>query len=123
MTKIKLTKVIDQARKSFDEDEDASPAFKKSFSDLLDVVSFLSNRLGMNSGNSSKPPSQDPNRKRSGKTAKGRKRKPGGQKGHKGNCLKPVEKPTESEDSTSSNRPTFAVLKGLLSSCPRHIIS
>jgi transposase len=98
MTKIKLTKVIDQARKSFDEDEDASPAFKKSFSDLLDVVSFLSNRLGMNSGNSSKPPSQDPNRKRSGKTAKGRKRKPGGQKGHKGNCLKPVEKPTESED-------------------------
>lgn len=97
MTKIKLTKVIDQARKSFEE-EDASPAFKKSFSDLLEVVSFLTNRLGLNSGNSSKPPSQDPNRKRPTRTVRGRKRKPGGQKGHKGNYLKQVETPTESED-------------------------
>ena len=97
MTKIKLHKVIDKARKSLEE-EDASPAFKEAISDLFEVVSFLTNRLGLNSSNSSKPPSQDPNRERPIKTAKGRKRKPGGQKGHKGNCLKPVEKPTESED-------------------------
>jgi len=97
MTKIKLTKIIDTARKSLEE-EDASPAFKKAVSDLFEVVTFLTNRLGLNSANSSKPPSQDPNRKRPAKTARGRKRKPGGQKGHKGSYLKPVEKPTESED-------------------------
>jgi transposase len=98
MTKIKLTKIIGKARESLNEEEDASPAFKKSMTDLLEVVTFLTNRLGLNSVNSSKPPSQDPNRKRSVKTAKGRKRKPGGQKGHKGHYLKPVENPNESEE-------------------------
>jgi hypothetical protein len=39
-------------------------------------------------------PSQDPYRSRGRKTkAKGEKRKPGGQPGHQGNYLKPVEKP------------------------------
>jgi len=97
MTKIKLNRVIEKARKSLNE-EDASPAFKEAVSDLFEVVSFLTHRLGLNSTNSSKPPSQDPNRKHTVRTAKGRKRKPGGQKGHKGSYLKPVEKPTESED-------------------------
>jgi len=97
MTKLKLNHVIDKARQSLEEEE-ASPIFKKSMSDLFDVVTFLTNRLGLNSGNSSKPPSQDPNRKRPVKTARGRKRKPGGQKGHKGNFLKPVKKPTEIEE-------------------------
>ena len=97
MTKIKLHKVIDRARKSLEE-EDASPAFKEAVSDLFEVVAFLTLRLGLNSSNSSKPPSQDPNREKPVKTAKGRKRKPGGQKGHKGSYLRPAEKPTESEE-------------------------
>ena len=97
MTKIKLIKVIHQARQSLEE-EDVSPALKKSISDLFEVVTFLTNRLGLNSTNSSKPPSQDPNRERPVKTARGRKRKPGGQKGHQGSFLKPVEKPTEIEE-------------------------
>ena len=97
MTKIKLNRIIEKARKSLDE-EDASPAFKEAVSDLFEVVSFLTRRLGLNSQNSSKPPAQDPNRIPPVRTAKGRKRKPGGQKGHKGSYLKPVEKPTESED-------------------------
>lgn len=97
MTKIKLNRAIEKARKSLNE-EDASPAFKEAVSELFEVVSFLTHRLGLNSTNSSKPPSQDPNRKHTVRTAKGRKRKPGGQKGHKGSHLKPVEKPTESED-------------------------
>ena len=46
MTKIKLTKVIDNARKSL-EDEETIPALKKSMSDLLEVVTFLTNRLGL----------------------------------------------------------------------------
>lgn len=97
MTKIKLTEIIEKARTSLKE-EDASPLFKESVSDLLDVIAFLTNRLGLNSSNSSKPPAQDPNRMRPVRRAQGSKRKPGGQKGHKGNYLKPVEKPTESED-------------------------
>ena len=98
MTKIKLNRVIEKARKSLEE-EDASPAFKEAVSDLFEVVTFLSRRLGMNSQNSNRPPAQDPNREKSPvRTAKGKRRKPGGQKGHKGSCLKPVEKPTESEE-------------------------
>lgn len=98
MTKIRVSKVIDKARKCLDEEEDVSPSFKAAFSDLFEVVSFLTNRLGLNSSNSSKPPSQDPNRPRRITKARGQKRKPGGQKGHKGSCLKQVDSPTESED-------------------------
>ena len=62
------------------------------------MVVLLSTQLATNSANSSKPPSQDPNRERKVKNTKGQKRKPGGQNGHKGSYLKPVENPTESEE-------------------------
>ena len=65
--------------------------------ELVEVVVLLSNRLGVNSSNSSKPPSQDPNRNRVTKS-KGRKRKPGGQKGHAGSCLHQVPNPTSVEE-------------------------
>lgn len=96
-TKIKVNAAIDSARKCLDEDGVSAP-LKTAVNTLIDVVTLLSNHLGINSSNSSKPPSQDPNRVRPVKTGKARKRKPGGQKGHKGSCLKPVDKPTESED-------------------------
>ena len=48
MTKIKLNRIIEKARKSLDE-EDASPAFKEAVSDLFVFVSFLTRRLGLNS--------------------------------------------------------------------------
>ena len=50
-------------------------------------------KKGLNSKNSSIPPSQDPNRKKESK-AKG-KRKIGGQKEHNGTTLKAVEEPDE----------------------------
>ncbi len=50
-------------------------------------------KRGLNSKNSSIPPSQDPNREKKSK-AKG-KRKVGGQKGHKGTTLQAVEEPDE----------------------------
>ena len=98
MTKIKVTTVIDRARKSLNDEKKASADFKEAFSDLLDVVSFLTQKAGLNSSNSSKPPSQDPNRNRRATLVKGKKRKQGGQKGHKGSFLKQVEVPTTSED-------------------------
>jgi transposase len=96
-TRIKVEATVERVRKCLDEDNDVSASLKDAVSGLIDIVVVLSNHLGVNSNNSSTPPSQDPNRARGARTAKGRKRKPGGQKGHKGNHLKQVERPTESE--------------------------
>lgn len=53
----------------------------------------MADRLGTNSRNSSKPPSQDPNRQRCLQTT--RERKPDGQLGHEGTTLAPVDDPDE----------------------------
>jgi transposase len=73
--------------------EKVSPAMKSSIKVILLLVKILVNRLGLNSKNSSKPPSTDPNREKKSKKATGRK--PGGQKGRKGVTLHPVEDPDE----------------------------
>jgi len=74
-------------------ERDLSPAFRSALEMLLLLVSLLLNRVTLNSKNSSKPPSSDPNRK---KTRRGKgKRKPGGQAGHHGSTLQPVEDPDE----------------------------
>lgn len=97
-TKVKVTELVEKGRKCLKEDTSAGSALKEVFSDVLDVMVVLSNQLGVNSSNSSKPPSQDPNRARKVRKAKGRKRKAGGQRGHKGNYLKQVENPTAVEE-------------------------
>jgi transposase len=68
-----------------------SPALKASLEVLLLLVSILVNRLGLNSTNSSKPPSADRFRKKEPKSPTGRK--PGGQHGHVGTTLKQVPDP------------------------------
>jgi transposase len=60
---------------------------------LLAVIKMLLFRYGATSSNSSKPPSQDPNRQKKSKS-KG-KVKPGGQPGHKGATLGQVSVPDE----------------------------
>lgn len=72
---------------------DISPALKASIDVLLLLITILVNRLGLNSRNSSKPPSTDPNRTR--KPRGNGNRKPGGQPGHNGNTLRPVDNPDE----------------------------
>jgi transposase len=79
-------------------DPSLSPGVKTALTTLVDVVNLLSNQLGLNSSNSSKPPSMDPNRARKTRTTKGKRRKPGGQKGHSGSRLEPVENPTVVEE-------------------------
>ncbi len=74
---------------------------------LRERVIQLEEQQAKNSRNSSKPPSSDglkkPNatssekRKRERKQKKGGQRKPGAQKGHKGNALNPVEEPKHIE--------------------------
>ena len=72
-------------------EKDLSPALRASLEVLLLLVSLLANRLGLNSKNSSKPPSTDPSRKKELKEPGARK--PGGQHGHIGTTLKQVADP------------------------------
>jgi len=97
-TKVKVTELVDKGRTCLKNEQNVSSGFKEIFSELLDVVVLLSARLGINSDNSSKPPSQDPNRNKKIRKANGRKRKPGAQKGHKGSYLKQVKDPTHVEE-------------------------
>jgi transposase len=61
------------------------------FEILILVITLLANRLNLNSTNSSKPPSSDPNREKKPKPKTGKNK--GGQKGHVGTTLKKVDDP------------------------------
>ena len=68
-----------------------SPALRAALNVLLVLVAALLQRVNLNSRNSSKPPSTDPNRP---KTAKPKgPRNPSGQNGHVGTTLQAVEEP------------------------------
>jgi transposase len=73
------------------EDKNLSPATKSLFEILVLIITLLANRLNLNSKNSSKPPSSDPNLKKSG--IKKSDKKPGGQNGHVGRTLTKIENP------------------------------
>lgn len=73
------------------DDPSVSPALKASFELLLVVIKLLMAHFGLNSKNSSKPPSSDPNREK--KKKEPGKKKPGGQKGHEGKTLEKVADP------------------------------
>ena len=95
--KIKIANTISAAKIFIEQDHSVSTAAKEIFLGLIDAVTLLTNELGLNSSNSSKPPSTDLFPSKKPKTASGNKRKPGAQKGHKGTHLKPVEKPDSVE--------------------------
>ena len=90
-----IDSVVEQAKKILLK-EKISPAFKVIFELLIALLATLINRLNLNSRNSSKPPSSDPNRTRGSKRKKSKK-KPGGQNGHKGSNLSPVDNPDKIE--------------------------
>jgi transposase len=90
--------MIETANAALRSDDSISDSTKVLISSLVEMVSVMANRLGLNSSNSSKPPSSDPNRTRKKSITKGKKRKPGGQKGHKGSRLEPVANPTAIEE-------------------------
>jgi transposase len=82
---IDIDKALEETRCLLEEDKGVSPALKSSIGILLLLVKILVDRLGINSRNSSKPPSSDPNREK--KKKKPGNKKPGGQKGQKGSML------------------------------------
>lgn len=73
------------------EDKQLSPALRSLITVLVMVVKLLTNRIGLNSRNSSKPPSTDPKREK--QTRKKTNKKSGGQPGHAGTTLKQIEDP------------------------------
>lgn len=89
---IDVDSAINSVKELLKQESDLSPAFKSALEVLLILVTLLLNRVTLNSRNSSKPPSTDPNRKKSSKKGKS-DRKPGGQKGHNGTTLEPVDDP------------------------------
>jgi transposase len=88
---IDIEATIEKARQLVDEDKQLSTASKSIIEILILVITLLTNRLNLNSTNSSKPPASDPNRNKKPKKNTGNK--PGGQKGHVGTTLKKVDNP------------------------------
>jgi len=90
--KINITETVDSARKLLETDKQISPALRAMFEMLLMIITLLAGKLGLNSKNSSKPPSTDLNRKKK-KTGNKGNNKPGGQPGRVGKNLEPVDNP------------------------------
>jgi transposase len=87
-----IDKTIAEVEKLLDGDKNISPTLRAAVKALILVIKMLSDRLSLNSRNSSKPPSSDPNREL--KTRKGKSNnKPGAQNGHIGTTLSPVDDP------------------------------
>jgi transposase len=87
-----IQEVIEKARKQIAEEADLSPALRATFELLINLVLLLvKKRLPKMSKNSNTPLSADPNREKKAKIKTGRK--PGGQFGHTGTQLHPVENP------------------------------
>lgn len=98
---IDINKTIENAKNQIAADKSLTPALRSTFELLILVINLMSSRFQINSTNSSKPPSQDPNRPRKTRLDKGLKRdkkKQGGQVGHTGSTLEKVKNPNEVEE-------------------------
>jgi len=92
---IDIEATIEKAQSLVREEKQLSAATRSIVEILILIISLLANRLNLNSTNSSKPPSSDPNRKKKPKNKTGKKA--GGQKGHVGTTLKKVDNPDKVE--------------------------
>ncbi len=90
---INIDRTLESAEKHLSEDKEMSSATKSLMELLLLIIKLLVKRLELDSSNSSKPPSQDPNRKRKDKVGNGNNK--GGKKGHEGTTLEKISEPDE----------------------------
>jgi transposase len=93
---IDIQATIEKANALVREDRQLSAATKSMFEILILIITLLANRLNLNSTNSSKPPSSDPNRKKQVREKSGNKA--GGQNGHVGTTLKKIDHPDRVEE-------------------------
>ncbi len=91
---IDINKTLEEARRLLANEKNISPAFKAVIDVLFLIITLMMNRFNLNSKNSGKPPSSDPNREKKSKQNKLGKN-PGAQNGHIGKNLQPVSNPDE----------------------------
>jgi transposase len=96
LSNINVDEAIKKAHVLLNSEKNIFSALKTAIEVLILLVTILLQGKGLNSRNSSKPPSDDKNRKRGSKNKKSM-RKPGGQKGRQGIQLKPVSDPDKIE--------------------------
>lgn len=94
---MEVEKAIAAARSALQTEVGLSAALRSAMEVLLMLVTMLLNRVTLDSRNSSKPPSQDRNREKQSRRGKSG-RPPGGQPGHVGTTLMPVEEPDEIQE-------------------------
>ena len=98
IAKTNVTEALKKAGRLLRQDQSASPQMRAMLDLLIVIINLLLAKLGLNSTNSSIPPSQDPHRQRGSKRiAQGEKRKPGGQNGHEGATLQREPDPDQIE--------------------------
>jgi len=90
---IDIDATLEKVKTLLIEEKELSPTMRSMVELLVLLVTLLVNRLNVNSSNSSKPPSSDPNRKKVRKT--NGDKKAGGQKGRVGVTLQRVDEPDE----------------------------
>lgn len=99
---IDVTETLERVKTQLKDDQQMSATTRSLIEVLILIVTLLVNRLGLNSRNSSKPPSSDPNREK--KPRNGKKKKRGGQNGHKGSTLQKVDDPDVVEELSIDKR-------------------
>ena len=98
---IDINAAVKDIEKLLAQEKNISPAMNAAIKMLLLVIKLLVNRLGLNSSNSSKPPSSDLNRDKNNSTDHedgDKKKKLGGQHGHIGTTLKPEKSPDKVDE-------------------------
>ncbi len=94
--RIDISQTLKKVEQTLRDDPGLSPAVRSLLELLVLIIQLMANKLGLNSQNSSKPPSQDPHRPRiSKKKTAGEPRRPGGQPGHEGATLTRIENPDQ----------------------------
>lgn len=96
--KIDISATLKDVETTLREDRSISPQVQALLKLLVALIELFLGKLGLDSTNSSTPPSKDPHRKRGSKRkASGSRRKPGGQNGHKGARLEREDNPDRIE--------------------------
>jgi len=93
--KIDVTATLKRVEALLANDKTISDSTRSLMEVLVLIVTLMANRLNLDSRNSSKPPSSDPNREKTRK--KKSDKKPGAQEGHVGKTLKKVDDPDKVE--------------------------
>jgi len=88
---LKIKESVDKVKTLLKTEKKVPNSLKMAIEVLIMLINILANRVMLNSSNSSKAPSTDPNRKKQKKSKSNKK--PGGQKGHKGTRLTKFKTP------------------------------